>query len=251
MMTSAGLFARVPACRRCAFPIIVVLLGAAVVIQAGCPDPCVVGGGCNTSADSATGEVCRVPREHELGCFVVRGTCLADDSKRAATLCGSVDDCAADECCDPRWNRCVRADLFTGPNCDAATCHDCAAADLRAECSGRNDCPAGQICDGALDEEPGLCAAICSTNADCAPGQRCDIDHCTVGIGAPCIADDERDALVGVGAVPQQDRCHGLTCATLDVAGNHVDPYCTGNCILQDDTCPADFVCSDNQCNLQ
>jgi hypothetical protein len=214
-----------------------------------CPDPCVLLGGCNVDADCAADQVCRKQRPHEAGCFVVEGVCVGDDGRREATLCGSVDDCAADECCDPRWNRCVRADLFTGPTCDALTCRDCGAADLRQECSGRSDCPNGQTCDGALDTDPGLCARICSSAADCAPGQRCVLDRCTVGLGKPCIADDERDELVGVGSVPQHDRCHGLTCVDIDAAGNRVDPYCTGNCILDEDrACAAGLVCSDDQC---
>ena len=215
-----------------------------MVLSMACPDPCALVGGCNTTADCSSGEVCRKPREGEPGCLIVAGTCLADDGRREAALCGSVDDCAADECCDPRWNRCVRADLYVGPGCDALTCRDCAAADVRAACSGRNDCPDGQVCDGALDTNPGLCARLCSTNADCAAGQRCVLDRCTVSIGKPCITDEER----GIGAVPQQDRCHGLTCETRDAAGNQVDPYCTGNCILEDDVCPVDFACLDDAC---
>jgi hypothetical protein len=231
--------------------VVVLVVGAASGGLAGCPDPCVLGGGCNTSADCGDGEVCRIPRDHEWGCFVVRGTCLADDGKRQAALCGSVDDCGDGECCDPRWNRCVRAELFVGPTCDDATCPDCDAADLRAECSGRNDCPANQVCDGALDDDDGLCADICVTSADCKTGQLCKDERCTVSIGTPCIADDERAALVGIGSVPQQDRCHGLTCSALDARGNHVDPYCTDNCTLDEDkeVCDAiGFTCDDNKC---
>jgi hypothetical protein len=218
---------------------------------AGCPDPCVLGGGCNTSADCADGEVCRVPRGGEWGCFVVRGTCLADDGKREATLCGSVDDCADGECCDPRWNRCVRADLFLGPTCDAATCRACPAAGQRKECSGRTDCPQGQVCDGALDDDDGLCADTCAVNADCKTGQRCKHNRCSVAIGTPCVSDEERAELVVVGPLPQQDRCHGLNCTALDASGNQVDPYCTDNCTLAEDNevCSAvGFTCQNDEC---
>jgi hypothetical protein len=239
--------------------VVLVLCALAVAGAAGpwataCPDPCVLAGGCNDNDDCADGQVCRIPRGHEFGCFVVKGTCLSDDGRRQATLCGSVDDCAADECCDPRWNRCVRADLYTGPTCDdGLTCRDCADADLREECDGRSDCGPGEVCDGALDSDPGLCARVCDDSRPCPRGQRCVLDRCTVGLGKPCISDEERDALVGVGGVPQHDRCHGLSCVAVDANGDgvNVDPYCTGNCILQEDRdCAEGLVCAGDECRV-
>ncbi len=211
----------------------------------GCPDPCALAGGCNTTADCPDGEVCRKPRAGEPGCFVVQGTCLVDDGRRAATLCGSVDDCAADECCDPRWNRCVRADRFVATSCDAQTCRDCGAADIRDECSGRNDCPSGLLCNGALETDSGLCSAVCSVDDDCRPGQRCSVGTCTVTFGKPCITAEER----GIGSVPQEDRCRGLRCVATNAAGQRVDPYCTDICLFSDpdgELCPDGFVCGDD-----
>ncbi|MCC7071903.1 MAG: hypothetical protein IT383_11310 [Deltaproteobacteria bacterium] len=214
-----------------------------VVVGGGCPDPCLLAGGCNANSDCRGDSVCRVARSFETGCPVLAGTCLADDDTLRAPLCGSVDDCDDDECCDPQTNRCIAARLYMGPFCDALTCGDCDETQMRARCTTDDDCDPDEACDLGTVLDESLCAQRCEENRDCGDDERCSLGLCTVRIGTPC------DLEAGLDGTPIERRCYGLSCTNVDANGDTVDPYCTGNCILEEDLCPAPgYACADDQC---
>lgn len=214
-----------------------VFLGA-LALPLACPDPCLLAGACNVDADCPSGSVCRIPRTFELGCPVVGGVCQQPAQPGYGAPCGSVEDCADDECCDPRTNTCLAARLFAGPSCDELTCRDCAATNIRERCTSDADCASDEACDLGTVLKESLCARRCQENTDCEEGERCSLDLCTTRMGTPC------QLTAGLDGVPMELRCYGLTCINVDARGSTVAPYCSDNCTLEEDTCPVDgFVC--------
>lgn len=217
------------------FLAVVVVACALVVAIGGCPDPCVLGGiGCNVNDDCPSGRLCRLRRDGETGCTVVRGVC-------SDVACGSVDDCAAGECCDPGTNTCVDASLYTGPLCDEFTCGDCAATQLKTACTEDGDCAVDEVCRTARGGR-GRCFPICDDDVDCALDERCVAgEQCSYRIGTPCDLD------VDFSGVDVEDSCAGLDCIDLDADGTRTEPYCTGFCSDFEpgpgDLCPPGFVC--------
>ena len=221
-----------------AIAVLVVVATVLLLVPVGCPDPCLLSGGCNLNSDCARGSVCRASRSFEATtCSVLEGTCLQDDGTLQAPLCGSVDDCARDECCDPVTNRCVATRLYVGPNCDEATCGDCAAAQIRQACSTDTDCGRDEMCSSDL-----LCSKRCSEDFDCGEDERCFLDSCSVKIGTPChFIDDIFEE------VPQERDCPGLRCVNVSASEQTTDPYCTDFC-GGERRCPAqDFICQESE----
>jgi hypothetical protein len=219
-----------------------------LVVATGCVDLCVLSGRpCDTAADCADGQVCRLRRSFELFCVFAAGTCEAGD-------CGSVDDCQGDDaCCDPSSNRC-RTDYDPAQGCDARTCRQCPEFSLWPGGDGGLACTPLPDC-----SENGSCAADltpCSEDWECPPDRRCAHEACRkicseddACPGADCWAGET--CAMPVGSVCHDlydsDPCGGGTCTDLDANNLRVAHYCTRYC--SDFTrCPCGFECVDDQC---
>lgn len=224
----------------------------AVALTAGpaCVDLCVLSGApCDTAADCGAGQVCRLRRAFELGCFFAAGTCEPGS-------CGSVADCAADQCCHPEDNACVDPASYQGA-CDKRTCASCPDPDpgvdagLRdaasrdavvdsgppPECGHDDDCDLTQRC--VADK----CRKICSHGSDC-PGSTCGIwNVCAEYYGTPCDLSGDQFA-----------QCGGISCTDLTSGNTRRDGYCTGYCYDPDGNgggCPwSGMTCVDFECRL-
>jgi hypothetical protein len=219
---------------------VVVVLGSAFL--GACPDPCVFGGNaCNNTSDCSDGEICRISRDFEgaSGCFVVEGKCVTPD-EQSDIVCGSVDDCLENECCDPKTNLCVNAWGYTGPQCDALTCGDCDNTLFGERCTSDDDCLDDDTCaviDTLFEASSGVCRLECFANDECPFDQRCRDNNCSVDIGTPCLVENTSSS---------QQQCLGLTCVNIDADGDQTDAYCTGEC-GGELTCPSGFVCDQFQ----
>ncbi len=241
----------------CGVVVAAVVAIAAVVVgaAAGCPDPCVfLGHGCNVNRDCAGGEVCRIARSFEAGCGVVRGTCVSLDAAVAderpdARLCGSVDDCNDNECCDPDTNTCVGEVSYDVSRCDDLTCGSCTDTAAGHRCKSDGDCDKSESC---VDEDfngtsPGVCRQSCDGEGVCPGDERCHAtgsashEVCSVPIGTPCTSPDA------------SGDCLGGTCIDVDENDDHVEPpYCSDFCSTDvGPFCPAGFACVSDQCRAR
>ena len=189
----------------------VLCAGGLASVASGCLDPCVFFGGCNVHSDCDEGQVCRLSRTWEFGCGVLEGACVDVDADRA---CGSLADCASNECCDPSTNRCIHAGEFISDSCDALTCADCTR--VRPPCDESTE-----ICDPSCDGVRG-----CDEGSECDVGDVCRLTRsfepasCTLFMGA-CITDDGRRQTRLCGSVAD---CAQSECC---------DPY-TNRCVAAD-----------------
>jgi hypothetical protein len=200
------------------------------LLSTACVDLCVLSGApCDSHADCAEEQVCRLRRGFELGCVFAAGTCVDGD-------CGSAADCGEAECCHPDSNSCVAETAYTGP-CDPRTCGECAECtagfcETRGEvasCGADDDCGPDETCSFEL------CRAVCSYDTDC-PGAICNSGACSAPYGSPCRSNAD---------------CAGLSCSQRTPAGAERAGYCTGAC-AQDGTCPLGFyfVCVSDECRM-
>jgi len=198
--------------------------------SSGCVDPCVLSGApCDSHTDCDDGDVCRLRRGSEVGCLFAAGTCVAGS-------CGSVEDCAAEECCDPDSSSCISADDYQGP-CGPRTCGDCPECSFGfcEERGGLVSCGSDENC--ADDEacRDSVCRAVCDYDSDC-PQARCSSGTCSEPFGTPCESGAD---------------CAGLGCYDLTPAGATRPGYCSASCGNQAD-CPLGhyFVCKSGECRM-